>query len=414
MDLKALALFDLKALGMTLLTLNIGFVAVCQSYSLDIKVTSITDTLDGGVGEIDRDIMGNLFVADFADKVWKITNTGEVSVYTDRMYGASGNTLDTQGHLYQAQYYGNAIVKINRYTGEVKEVANKGLSGPVGLTFRGKDLIVCNCNNNTVGKVIDGVVVIIAKGDLFNCPNGLDTDPNGNLYVVNYRNPNVVKIAPDGDISLFAKLPASSGGHIFHYKGNFFVTSFFDHKIFKVSNDGEVTHFAGTGEKGVVDGKAAEARFSNPNGIVAKNGKIYVNDKITYGDGRPNQSVIRMIQFPDFSMELGKALTKGGGTEAKKYYYAFKSHPLFRNDNTETELNAFGYRMLQQGEHDIAVTLFQLNVESYPNSFNVWDSLAEVYMATGDIKKAVIYYQKSLELNPENSNATKQIALLKK
>jgi hypothetical protein len=30
-----------------------------------IKVTSLTDTLTGGVGEIDRDLMGNLFVADF-------------------------------------------------------------------------------------------------------------------------------------------------------------------------------------------------------------------------------------------------------------------------------------------------------------------------------------------------------------
>ena len=369
--------------------------------------------MKGSVGEIERDIMGNLFVADFGEKVWKISSQGEVEIYTNRMYGASGNALDAQGNLYQAQYYGNTIVKINRYTGEVSEIANEGLLGPVGLVFKGKDLFVCNCNNNTISKVDSaGNVEMIASGPLFTCPNGIDLGADGNLYVVNYRNPNVVKIDDSGNATLFAKLPASSGGHIIESKGNFFVTSFFDHKIFKVSSDGKITHFAGTGKKGIKNGSALDSDFSNPNGIVAANGRLYLNDKIVYPDGRPNESVVREIKFSDFSTSIGKALTSGGLKEAKKVYKAFKDHPNYKNDNTEGELNQFAYRMLNQKKLDIAVGLFELNAETYPDSFNVWDSLAEAYMSDGDNQNAIKYYKKSLALNPANTNASEMLEKL--
>jgi len=36
---------------------------------------------------------------------------------------------------------------------------------------------------------------------------------------------------------------------------------------------------------------------------------------------------------------------------------------------------------------------------------NVYDSLGEAYMKSGDKEKAVINYEKSLDVNPENNNA---------
>lgn len=398
---------------LTLLFFVSSINSFAQNYDLDVKVHSLTDTLDGSVGEIERDIMGNLFVADFGEKIWKISRHGDVEIFSDRMYGSSGNAMDSQGNIYQAQYYGNTIVKINRYTGEVTEVANKGLVGPVGLAFNGDELYVCNCNNNTVARIYEnGDVKTIGSGELFNCPNGIEVGSDGNLYVVNYRNPNVVRIR-NGEVSLFTKLPASSGGHIIEHKGNFYITSFFDHKLFKVSLDGAVTHFAGTGKKGIKNGNGPEAEFSNPNGIVAANGKLYLNDKITYSDGRPNQSVIREIIFKDFSSLIGSALNKGGLPAAIKAYDAYKVHPLYKNDNTETELNQFAYRMLSQKEIEIAIGLFTLNSKSYPDSFNVWDSLAEAYMVADDNASAIKYYKKSLALNPDNANAAAMLEKLK-
>ncbi|MEQ9404039.1 MAG: tetratricopeptide repeat protein [Cyclobacteriaceae bacterium] len=377
---------------------------------LEVTVKSLTDTLDGAVGEIDRDIMGNLFVADFGEKVWKISPWGDVSVFSNTMYGASGNTLDVQGNLYQAQYYGNTIVKINRYTKEVTEFAHKGLNGPVGLTFIGSDLYVCNCNNNTISKIDEaGIVKEFSKSQLFNCPNGITVGQGGNLFVVNYRNPNIVQIDTAGNATLFVKLPASSGGHIIANKGNYYVTSFFDHKIFKVSYSGTITHFAGTGQPGVKNGKALEAQFAFPNGIVAGPGKLFVNDKLNDPNGGPIRSVIREINFPDLTVVLNQALTNGGIEELKKSYKTFKTHELFKGDKTEVEVNLFGYRMLSQNRTDVAIALFELNTESYPESFNTWDSLAEAYMISGDKQKAKAHYQKSLKLNPQNQNAKDKI-----
>jgi tetratricopeptide (TPR) repeat protein len=51
-----------------------------------------------------------------------------------------------------------------------------------------------------------------------------------------------------------------------------------------------------------------------------------------------------------------------------------------------------------------AIAYFKLNVEFYPKSWNVYDSLAEAYMANGEKELAIANYKKSLELNPKNTN----------
>jgi glyoxylase-like metal-dependent hydrolase (beta-lactamase superfamily II) len=70
----------------------------------------------------------------------------------------------------------------------------------------------------------------------------------------------------------------------------------------------------------------------------------------------------------------------------------------------EYELNLLGYRYLGQEQVDEAKTVFELNVELYPESWNVYDSLAEATMAGGDLERAVELYRRSLELNPDNDN----------
>jgi tetratricopeptide (TPR) repeat protein len=59
-----------------------------------------------------------------------------------------------------------------------------------------------------------------------------------------------------------------------------------------------------------------------------------------------------------------------------------------------------------------AIALFKINVEFYPKSSNVYDSLAEAYMTNGDKDLAIENYKKSLELNPQNSNAREMLKKL--
>jgi Tfp pilus assembly protein PilF len=79
----------------------------------------------------------------------------------------------------------------------------------------------------------------------------------------------------------------------------------------------------------------------------------------------------------------------------------------------ESLLNNVGYILLNAGKVAEAVVAFRLNVETYPVSFNAYDSLGEAYLASGDRAQARANYEKSLELNPENANAKAKLAELR-
>ena len=53
-----------------------------------------------------------------------------------------------------------------------------------------------------------------------------------------------------------------------------------------------------------------------------------------------------------------------------------------------------------------------MNVALYPESSNVYDSLGEAYLASGDSIKALNNYKKSFELNPNNVRAERVINAL--
>jgi Flp pilus assembly protein TadD len=59
-----------------------------------------------------------------------------------------------------------------------------------------------------------------------------------------------------------------------------------------------------------------------------------------------------------------------------------------------------------------AIEVFKLNVEAFPGSSNVYDSLGEAYFKNGDTKNAINNYRKSLELDPGNANAKEMLSNL--
>ena len=75
----------------------------------------------------------------------------------------------------------------------------------------------------------------------------------------------------------------------------------------------------------------------------------------------------------------------------------------------EASINGIGYYLIGQGRFADAIEVLKLNVELFPESSNVYDSLGEAYMKNGDLDKAIENYNKSLELNPENENAKQML-----
>jgi hypothetical protein len=107
-------------------------------------------------------------------------------------------------------------------------------------------------------------------------------------------------------------------------------------------------------------------------------------------------------------------LVAGDAARAVAGYRAlFKKNPKDPNI-AEGRLNSIGYMLLEYKKTAEAIAIFQLNVEFYPNSWNVYDSLAEAYLASGDKALAITNYEKSLALNPKNVAGAKKLAELKK
>jgi tetratricopeptide (TPR) repeat protein len=78
----------------------------------------------------------------------------------------------------------------------------------------------------------------------------------------------------------------------------------------------------------------------------------------------------------------------------------------------ESDLNAWGYQLLNQKKPAEALSIFKLNTTLYPGSANTYDSYAEVLELMDNKKDALINYKKSFQLNPENKNAAERIKIL--
>lgn len=104
--------------------------------------------------------------------------------------------------------------------------------------------------------------------------------------------------------------------------------------------------------------------------------------------------------FDSFREELHRK----GFDHADEVYAAFqKQDSTFKLD--EGAINGWGYELLQGNHLPEAIGVFKLNVSLNPESGNVYDSLAEGYMKSGDKQKAIEFYKKSIEKDPSNDNA---------
>ncbi len=107
--------------------------------------------------------------------------------------------------------------------------------------------------------------------------------------------------------------------------------------------------------------------------------------------------------FPKMSLTevLYKTLNEKGLSEALVEFNRLKDN---KNDYYvgESEINQLGYNLLAENKVEEAIEVFKLNVEVFPNSSNVYDSLGEAYLKNGNTDLAILNYKKSVELNPKN------------
>jgi CubicO group peptidase (beta-lactamase class C family) len=107
-------------------------------------------------------------------------------------------------------------------------------------------------------------------------------------------------------------------------------------------------------------------------------------------------------------MLLKETIAKGASVALKEWLERRNGQLI-----DESSMNQLGYVLIGMKRIDDAILVFMQNTVDYPQSWNVWDSLAEAYMDKGDKEKAIADYERSLQLNPGNTNGAEQLKKLK-
>jgi D-alanyl-D-alanine-carboxypeptidase/D-alanyl-D-alanine-endopeptidase len=72
-----------------------------------------------------------------------------------------------------------------------------------------------------------------------------------------------------------------------------------------------------------------------------------------------------------------------------------------------------GYQLLWREMNEAAIEMHKLNVQTYPDSANPYDSLADAYEASGQVELAIEAYEKALERDPTMPSAIEGLKRLK-
>jgi FKBP-type peptidyl-prolyl cis-trans isomerase len=124
---------------------------------------------------------------------------------------------------------------------------------------------------------------------------------------------------------------------------------------------------------------------------------------------------VELIDVKDraLSNALQAALDSGGTEAAQRRFIELKETKFDGLHVSEDQINGLGYARLRAGRTEEAVAVFKWNAELYPGSANVHDSLGEAYAKNGEPELAIKSYERSLAINPKNTNAQKALTGLR-
>ena len=115
------------------------------------------------------------------------------------------------------------------------------------------------------------------------------------------------------------------------------------------------------------------------------------------------------LKLADTSKLPSEHLKNGNYKQALAGYLKIKEQDSASVLIDEGDFNRMGYNHLRKKEYQEAINVFKLNVELFPESSNVYDSLADAYLRSGDSLQALNFYNKALELDPGNPRARKYL-----
>ncbi len=231
---------------------------------------------------------------------------GVVQVQWVNDRGFSGNAAGTNAW---AALNIPLLIGTNNLTVTAFDISGNSSSVQLAVSFNPQQLVSTLAGNGTFGGAGDGGAAVSAQ--LF-APRAVAVDGQGNVFVADTQNHRIRKIAPSGVITAFAGtgiLGSSGDGGpateatlneprsvIADSAGNVYIGDYRNHRVRKVAPDGKISTVAGTGIEGDRGdgGPATQAEMSLPLGLALDTqGNLYIAEtggnrvrKVNASDGK--------------------------------------------------------------------------------------------------------------------------------
>jgi NHL repeat len=253
-------------------------------------------------GGVATDSAGNVYVADNGNStIRKVTPAGEVTT----LAGTAGVTGSADGTGAAARFKYPQGVATDR--ADNVYVADSGNSTIRKITPAGE--VTTLAGTAGVTGSADGA------GASFNNPQGVATDSAGNVYVADSGNSTIRIVTPAGVVRTLAGTAGVTGSAdgsgpaaSFNFPsdvatdsaGNVYVADYSNYIIRKIAAGGVVTTLAGSpGVRGAANGTGSAASFNNPQGVATDSaGNVYVADYTTIRKITPAGEVTTLAGSP--------------------------------------------------------------------------------------------------------------------
>lgn len=177
----------------------------------------------------------------------------------------------------------------------------------------------------------------------------------------------------------------------------------------------QAAEFLGLEGEGVVaEGARADLVLLNRNPLESIDAASDIAAVIARGDWLSRESLDSRLaaleqSFVELEVQvaaLDEPFAKGAASAAAAFAAIPEPGPELAR-YVETTINRMGYDLLGQGKHREAIEAFTLNTETFPESANTYDSLAEAYLESGDRETAIRFYRQAIAVDPDFENAAR-------